>query len=508
MSSLRAEQARQKHPTHQPSQASASNSIRTKKKHRDGAFSSWWIISAFIFVNHVIAIFVLFYYLRVKWQLYVIGAVYSWLQLLAATCGYHRLWSHRSFEASLPLKYFLAIMGAASFQGSAKWWVERHRLHHRFTDTDQDPYDSTRGLFYSHYGWLLEKPKYYDKMRLVDFSDLYEDPVVWWQIKFLPYGYVLLGLVLPAMVGWCYDDTLGGILWVGVMARIFSWNGMFFTNSLAHWLGDRPYDPRSSARGSLLCAVLCNGEGNHNYHHEFPIDYRHGVKWYEWDPTKWFIYVMSLLGLARNLRRVPEELIAKAELSSKEVVARMLYEDALRSNASLPIGISADMLPVMTEKELQQQIDDGRLLVVLHGLVLDVTEFQDEHPGGRKILRAYKGLDATAAFERELNRHTASAMQLSRLYRVARLEGDEGMGSVEAERRYRDLGAEMEQARRLRLGSGENSKDIDGSQLEHDLQRADKHKGKKNDQERDWLRPRARNAKADHEDGSAGIALT
>ena len=87
----------------------------------------------------------------------IISVALGFINMLGITAGYHRLWSHGAFEAASSLRYFLAFLGSLSWQGSIKWWVVRHRLHHRFTDTPLDPYDSSRGLWYSHFGWLFEK---------------------------------------------------------------------------------------------------------------------------------------------------------------------------------------------------------------------------------------------------------------------------------------------------------------------------------------------------------------
>lgn len=103
------------------------------------------------------------------------GDVYNCEIGLGITMGYHRLWSHRAFKAAWPLRLFLALMGTLSFQGSIKWWVERHRLHHRFTDTANDPYNAKRGFWFSHIGWIMKKP-FYPLLPLIDASDLHGDP--------------------------------------------------------------------------------------------------------------------------------------------------------------------------------------------------------------------------------------------------------------------------------------------------------------------------------------------
>jgi len=149
--------------------------------------------------------------------------------------GYHRLWSHRSFTAKLSLRIILAAMGTLAFQGSirfpllirfltARWWALRHRLHHRYTDTESDPYSADRGLFYSHVGWIFVKQEY-PKLRLVDKSDLDRDPVVRFQHRFFVPLALAGGLLLPALIGHLWIGSWAeGYLWGGVVARLLIWH--------------------------------------------------------------------------------------------------------------------------------------------------------------------------------------------------------------------------------------------------------------------------------------------
>jgi stearoyl-CoA desaturase (delta-9 desaturase) len=83
---------------------------------------------------------------------------------------------------------------------------------------------------------------------------------------------------------------------------------------VAHPAGRRPSDEESTARDNGLLALITNGEGYHNFHHKFPADFRNGVRWYQWDPTKWLILVLHRLGLARNLHETPNAVIEKSRL--------------------------------------------------------------------------------------------------------------------------------------------------------------------------------------------------
>jgi stearoyl-CoA desaturase (delta-9 desaturase) len=171
-------------------------------------------------------------------------------------------------QACLPIRVLMAVLGTMAWQGSIKWWVLRHRLHHRFTDTPLDPYDATRGLWFSHIGWMLEKPTYLRKRELINMSDVCADPVVVWQNKLYPALVILLGFVLPTLLGaLLFDDALGGFLYMGCIARVISWNGIFLINSLGHYWGSQPYSVHLSATQSFFLAMLSNGEANHNSHH-------------------------------------------------------------------------------------------------------------------------------------------------------------------------------------------------------------------------------------------------
>ena len=230
--------------------------------------------------------------------------------MLGITAGYHRLWSHRAYQAAAPVRIFLALAGAAAYQGSIKWWVLRHRLHHRYTDTEHDPYDSTKGFFYSHMGWMFEKPKY-PRMKWIDKSDLDGDFVVRLQHKIYPILAISLGLLLPTYLGSLWGDALGGFLYGGFVSRIVIWHCTWFINSLAHAWGDQEFSHESSARGNTVLSVLTLGEGYHSFHHQFPRDYRNGIAFTDFDPTKWFIAGLSYLNLTHQLKKIPNDIILK-----------------------------------------------------------------------------------------------------------------------------------------------------------------------------------------------------
>jgi stearoyl-CoA desaturase (delta-9 desaturase) len=140
---------------------------------------------------------------------------------------------------------------------------------------------------------------------------------------------VLVGLVLPTLIGALYGGAvgaLGGFLFGGLTRLVCVQHCTFLINSLCHTIGNRPYDSSTSARDSWLMAIFTFGEGYHNYHHSFQHDYRNGVKPWQWDPTKWAIWTLQKLGLASDLREVPEEKIVLAELRETQMQAEVHLE--------------------------------------------------------------------------------------------------------------------------------------------------------------------------------------
>ena len=234
---------------------------------------------------------------------------------LSITLGYHRLFSHLSFKAKWPVKLFTLLFGAAAFENSALDWSEDHRDHHKYVDRDNDPYDISKGFFYAHMGWLIFKlrpPKNHDNVK-----DLLKDPLVMWQHRHVQKIAFMMSFILPSIIGWIYGGpitALGAFLIPGVARVVIVQHSTFFINSICHMFGKRPYSTRMTARDSAIIAFLTFGEGYHNYHHTFQHDYRNGVKPWQYDPTKWSIWLLSKFGLVSELRRVPEHKIVLAEL--------------------------------------------------------------------------------------------------------------------------------------------------------------------------------------------------
>ena len=199
---------------------------------------------------------------RLSMATFIWSVVYYFFTGLGITAGYHRFYAHRAYNASLPLQYFLALGGSGAVEGSIKWWARGHRAHHRYTDTDLDPYNAHKGFLYSHVGWMLFKPR--RAIGVADVSDLQKNPVVQWQHRYYVPLIVGMGFLFPTMVaGLGWSDWRGGFFYAGAARLLFVHHSTFCVNSLAHWLGDAPFDDKHTPRDHFITALCTVGEGYH-----------------------------------------------------------------------------------------------------------------------------------------------------------------------------------------------------------------------------------------------------
>lgn len=251
-----------------------------------------------------------------------IGAAFWWVMFgtacfagLSITAGYHRLWAHRTYDANPVIRFIFAIGGAVALQNSALHWSSDHREHHKHVDdNDKDPYSAKRGFWYSHIGWMIRE---YQASRYTDYDnvkDLQKDPIVMWQHKYYLPLTLFVNFGWPIAAGFMLGDVWAGLLVIGVLRLVLNHHTTFFINSLAHIWGKQPYTDKNTARDNGVLAFLTFGEGYHNYHHIFAADYRNGIRWWQFDPTKWLIVASKWLGLAKNLKRSSPYQVERAKL--------------------------------------------------------------------------------------------------------------------------------------------------------------------------------------------------
>ncbi len=262
---------------------------------------------------------------------------------LSITAGYHRLWAHRAYEAHWSVKLFFALFGAMAIQNSILIWASSHRTHHRHVDhVDNDPYSVNRGFWFAHIGWMLRNYEA-GKPNFSNANDLLNDKIVMWQHNNYIAILVAMNIGLPLALGWMLGDLWGVFLLGGLLRLVVSHHTTFFINSWAHMWGRQPYTDENTARDNDLLALFSHGEGYHNYHHIFQYDYRNGIRWWQYDPTKWLIASLSWVGLTRNLKRCPNFAIEKARLTMQfkraqqqlECKAGMVNVEAMKARVAL-----------------------------------------------------------------------------------------------------------------------------------------------------------------------------
>jgi stearoyl-CoA desaturase (delta-9 desaturase) len=238
------------------------------------------------------------------------------------TIGFHRLFTHRSFETGRIMQAVLAVLGSMAVEGSLLHWVATHRCHHQHSDGAEDPHsphhDGTglvnmaRGFWRAHVGWILE-PTRGDLGRYV--ADFEGDRFVRTLSALFPV-WVAIGLLIPAVVAGAvsgsWSGALFGVLWGGLV-RVFLVHHMTWSiNSVCHIWGTRAFRCRDQSRNNAIFGVLGFGEGWHNNHHAFPTSARHGLKWWELDLSYLIIRLMATLGLAWSVRvPAPDRIAAK-----------------------------------------------------------------------------------------------------------------------------------------------------------------------------------------------------
>jgi stearoyl-CoA desaturase (delta-9 desaturase) len=279
------------------------------------------------------------------WGILAFALIFAAATNLSITAGYHRLFSHKSYDAHPLMKALFLLVGSSGFQGSALKWSSDHRRHHSKIDSENDPYNINEGFWYAHMGWMFRK----DSMNLeIQAPDLEKDNLVYLQNKYYVWIAIATGFLFPAIIGYFLGSALAGLAIAGGLRIALTQQSTFFVNSLCHTLGEQTYSKEISARDSFFVAILTHGEGYHNFHHKFQIDYRNGIRWYHWDPTKWTILTLKWMGLASKLRKI----------SSAEILKARLQVESMKMKSR---GFSDEHLENLREKIISAQVKMKRI---------------------------------------------------------------------------------------------------------------------------------------------------
>lgn len=235
------------------------------------------------------------------------------LSALGITAGAHRLWAHRSYKANFPLRVLFTLCNSMAFQNDVIEWARDHRVHHKYSETDADPHNATRGFFFSHMGWLLVRkhPDVKVKGKNIDLGDLYADPVLRFQRKFYVPSVVLMCFVVPTIVPYyLWGESLWyAFLIPGLMRYCAVLNATWMVNSVAHMKGNKPYNKFINPVENIFVIFGAIGEGFHNYHHTFPHDYSTSEFGWKFNLTTFTIDTFAKLGWVEDRRKMPYDLV-------------------------------------------------------------------------------------------------------------------------------------------------------------------------------------------------------
>lgn len=288
------------------------------------------LLAVFLPVVGVFAAIVLLWNKAVGWTDLAIMAAFYAITGFGVTIGYHRLFTHRSFQTSRPLRALFGIAGSMAIEGSVITWVADHRKHHAFADEEGDPHSphlghdgglrgALRGLWHAQVGWLLDGKSHGRASARRYAPDLLKDPVVRWVNRMFPL-WALLSLVLPALAGFVLSGfkpfgALTGFIWGGLVRLFLVHHVTWAVNSVCHFFGRRRFVTSDKSTNVFWLALPSLGEAWHHNHHAFPTSASHGLRRWErlLDPSALVIFTLEKLGLVWDVRRVSEERQASKE---------------------------------------------------------------------------------------------------------------------------------------------------------------------------------------------------
>ena len=255
-----------------------------------------WLVTVVLALLHIGAIAALFMF---NWHALASAVLLLWVATgLGISMGYHRLHTHRSYKVPLALEYFFALCGTLTLEGGPIFWVATHRIHHQKSDQPGDPHSPRDGAWWSHMGWILVGEAKHNNARLMAkyAPDLARHRFYVWLNDYHWIPSVVLGIVLLAVGG------LPMFLWGGCLRIVLGLHGTWAVNSITHMWGSRRFATRDDSRNTWWIAVITFGEGWHNNHHAHPSSARHGLAWYEFDPSWITIKLLRFLGIAKSVQ--------------------------------------------------------------------------------------------------------------------------------------------------------------------------------------------------------------
>ena len=266
-----------------------------------------------------------------------IGVALYWLRIFSIGAGYHRYFSHRSYETSRVFQFILAFLSQSTAQKSVLWWAAKHREHHLHSDTEQDVHSPRQsGFLYSHLGWIFARQ--HGAVDLAKVSDLTRYPELTWLHRYELAPAIALAIGCFVLAGW--SGLVVGFFW----STVATFHATFCINSLAHVVGRRRYITGDDSRNNWFLAIFTMGEGWHNNHHAYQSSVRQGFRWWEYDPTFYVLKLLSYAGLIWRLKTPPQEVVKNTHRLGTKVIRRAAAEVAATFNAD---GIATGVVAVL-----------------------------------------------------------------------------------------------------------------------------------------------------------------
>jgi fatty-acid desaturase len=255
-----------------------------------------WVTAVFMGLFHVAAIAAFWFF---SWTNVLTAIVLHWFAVgLGISLGYHRLHTHRGYKTSKAFEYFLAVCGTLTLEGGPIFWVAIHRKHHQHSDQPLDPHTPRVSGFWSHMGWILfGETLHNDTTVMARYApDLGRDPFYRWLTTYHWVPLTVLGFLLLAIGGWPLVN------WAIFLRVVLGLHATYLVNSATHLWGRRRFATQDDSKNSWWVAMLTFGEGWHNNHHAHPTSARHGLAWYEFDPTWIELRLLRAVGLVWDVR--------------------------------------------------------------------------------------------------------------------------------------------------------------------------------------------------------------
>ena len=266
-----------------------------------------WFTAIILALFHIGAVAALFMF---SWRNFAVAAILYYVATgLGISMGYHRLHTHRSYKVPLWLEYFFAVCGSLTLEGGPIFWVATHRLHHQFSDQPGDPHSPNDGAFWSHVGWILFGETNHNNTKLMSkyAPDLARHRFYVWLNDYHWIPGTALGLALLAIGG------LPMMLWGICLRVVVGLHATWLVNSATHMWGGRRFTTRDGSRNNWWVAIISFGEGWHNNHHAHPTSARHGLAWYEFDPSWLLVKALRFLGVAKAVHVASVDSMADRE---------------------------------------------------------------------------------------------------------------------------------------------------------------------------------------------------